>query len=69
MSRIGRKPVPVPPSVKVSIAEQKVDIEGLEGKAELHAPARDRGVRSTRPAGQILCRADDDDGPTARRTS
>jgi large subunit ribosomal protein L6 len=32
MSRIGRKPVPVPPSVKVSIAEQKIDIEGPKGK-------------------------------------
>ena len=42
MSRIGRKPVPVPPSVKVSIAEQTIEIEGPEGEAQLHAPARDR---------------------------
>jgi large subunit ribosomal protein L6 len=32
MSRIGRKPVPVPPSVKVSIAEKTVEIEGPKGK-------------------------------------
>jgi large subunit ribosomal protein L6 len=32
MSRIGRKPVPVPPSVKVSIAEQTIEIEGPKGK-------------------------------------
>ncbi len=41
MSRIGRKPVPVPPSVKVSIAEQTIQIEGPEREAQLHAPAGD----------------------------
>src|SRR5262245_27617126 len=39
MSRIGRKPVPVPPSVKVSIAEKTVEIEGPKGKLSFkHRP-------------------------------
>jgi large subunit ribosomal protein L6 len=32
MSRIGRKPVPVPSSVKVSIADSTIQIEGPKGK-------------------------------------
>ncbi len=32
MSRIGRKPIPVPPSVKVSIADSMIEIEGPKGK-------------------------------------
>src|SRR5262245_6272690 len=32
MSRIGRKPVPVPSSVKVSIADSTIEIDGPKGK-------------------------------------
>jgi large subunit ribosomal protein L6 len=32
MSRIGRKPIPVPTGVKVAIAGQKVNVEGPKGK-------------------------------------
>lgn len=32
MSRIGRKPVPVPASVKVAIADQTIEVEGPKGK-------------------------------------
>jgi large subunit ribosomal protein L6 len=32
MSRIGRKPVPVPPTVKVSIADLTIEVEGPKGK-------------------------------------
>ena len=32
MSRIGRKPVPVPPTVKVSIADSTIEVEGPKGK-------------------------------------
>ena len=42
MSRIGRKPVPVPPSVKVSIAESTIEIEGPKGKLSFkHRPEID----------------------------
>lgn len=32
MSRIGRKPIPVPPAVKVSIVDSTVEVEGPKGK-------------------------------------
>ncbi len=35
MSRIGRKPVPVPASVKVSVADSTVQVEGPKGKLSL----------------------------------
>ena len=41
MSRIGKKPVPVPSGVKVAIAERRVSVEGPKGKLEHTFP---RGV-------------------------
>ena len=39
MSRIGRKPVPVPANVKVSIADQTIQVEGPKGKLSFtHRP-------------------------------
>ncbi|WP_165228996.1 50S ribosomal protein L6 [Aquisphaera insulae] len=39
MSRIGRKPVAVPANVKVSIAGQKIEVEGPKGKLSFeHRP-------------------------------
>jgi large subunit ribosomal protein L6 len=39
MSRIGRKPVPVPANVKVSIVEQTIQVEGPKGKLSFsHRP-------------------------------
>ncbi len=32
MSRIGRKPIPVPPAVKVAIVDSTVEVEGPKGK-------------------------------------
>jgi large subunit ribosomal protein L6 len=32
MSRIGRKPVPVPPNVKIAIADSTIQVEGPKGK-------------------------------------
>ncbi len=60
MSRIGRKPVPVPSTVKVSIADSKVDIEGPKGKLSYtHRPGID--VKFDQAANQILVtRADDE---------
>jgi large subunit ribosomal protein L6 len=40
MSRIGRKPIPVPPAVKVSIVDSTVAIEGPKGKLTFtHKPS------------------------------
>ena len=42
MSRIGRKPVPVPPTVKVSIADSTIQVEGPKGKLSFkHRPEID----------------------------
>lgn len=39
MSRIGRKPVPVPANVKVSIVDQTIHVEGPKGKLSFsHRP-------------------------------
>lgn len=35
MSRIGRKPVPVPAGVKIAVANQTVNVEGPKGKLSL----------------------------------
>lgn len=53
MSRIGRKPIPVPAAVKVSIADAKIDVEGPKGKLSYtHRPEID--VRFDEAARQIL---------------
>jgi len=42
MSRIGRKPVPVPPAVKISIADSTIQVEGPKGKLSYkHRPEID----------------------------
>lgn len=38
MSRIGRKPIPVPGSVKINIAGQQVDVSGPKGKLDWVVP-------------------------------
>jgi large subunit ribosomal protein L6 len=42
MSRIGRKPVPVPANVKVAVADSTVSVEGPKGKLSL--PFREDGI-------------------------
>ena len=60
MSRIGRKPVPVPTTVKVAIADSTIQIEGPKGKLSFkYRP--EIGVKFDQPGGQILVtRADDE---------
>lgn len=60
MSRIGRKPVPVPTTVKVAIADSTIQIEGPKGKLSFkHRP--EIGVKFDQPKGEILItRADDE---------
>ena len=40
MSRIGKKPVPVPGGVKVNVAGREITVEGKLGKLDVHASAR-----------------------------
>ncbi len=60
MSRIGRKPVPVPPTVKVSIVDSLIEVEGPKGKLSFqHRPEID--VTFDKTGGQILVSRHDDE--------
>jgi large subunit ribosomal protein L6 len=60
MSRIGRKPIPVPAAVKVSIADSTVSIEGPKGKLSFtHKP--NIGVTFDQGSRQIVVTRQDDE--------
>src|SRR5215218_4572379 len=60
MSRIGRKPVPVPANVKVSVADSTVSVEGAKGKLAF-TYRREIEVRFDEAGKQLLVtRADDE---------
>jgi large subunit ribosomal protein L6 len=60
MSRIGRKPVAVPPAVKVSIADSTIEIEGPKGRLSFqHRPEID--VTFDQASRQILVTRHDDE--------
>ena len=59
MSRIGRKPVPVPANVKVSVADSTISVEGPKGKLSWSF-RREIGVRYDEAGKQVLV----DRGPT-----
>ena len=42
MSRVGKKPIPLPKGVKLNIGDQVLKVEGPKGKLEVPVPA---GVR------------------------
>ena len=60
MSRIGRKPIPVPAAVKVAIVDSTVEVEGPKGKLKFtHLPSI--GVTFDQASRQInVTRADDE---------
>ena len=60
MSRIGRKPVPVPPTVKVAIADSTIQVEGPKGKLSFkYRPEID--VKFDQAGGQIVVTRHDDE--------
>jgi large subunit ribosomal protein L6 len=60
MSRIGRKPVPVPTAVKVAIADSTIQVEGPKGKLSFkYRPEID--VKFDQPAAQIVVSRSDDE--------
>ncbi len=60
MSRIGRKPVPVPTTVKVAIADSTIQVEGPKGKLSFkYRP--EIGVQFDQPGNQILVTRTDDE--------
>jgi large subunit ribosomal protein L6 len=60
MSRIGRKPVPVPANVKVSVADSTVSVEGPKGKLAFTYRSEIE-VRFDEAAKQVLVTRGDDE--------
>src|ERR1700743_3638959 len=58
MSRIGKKPIPVPSGVKIGIATDKIDVQGPKGKLTIGVP---RGVRFEQKDGVLNALRDSDD--------
>lgn len=57
MSRIGKKPIPLPAGVKVQVEGNVVAVQGPKGKVETHLPA---GVKLEQKDGQVLAVREDD---------
>src|SRR5690349_4666944 len=60
MSRIGRKPVPVPANVKVSLADSTIQVEGPLGKLSLQYRP-EMAVRYDEAARQVLVERSSDE--------
>jgi len=60
MSRIGRKPVPVPANVKVSVADSTINVEGPKGKLSWSFRS-EIGVRYDETGRQVLVERSDDE--------
>jgi large subunit ribosomal protein L6 len=60
MSRIGRKPVPVPANVKVSVADSTIDVEGPKGKLSFTF-RKEMGVAYDPDAKQVRVTRPDDE--------
>lgn len=57
MSRIGRKPIPLPPGVEVTIKESAVQVKGPRGSLETALPP---GIRVEKKDGALLALRQDD---------
>jgi large subunit ribosomal protein L6 len=57
MSRIGRKPIPVPGAVKVQVGEAAVDVQGPKGKLRVTVP---RGIRFEHKDGALVAQRQSD---------
>jgi len=51
MSRIGRKPIPLPPGVKVQLSASTVDVQGPKGKLSVPLPP---GIRFEQKDGALV---------------
>ena len=58
MSRIGKKPIPVPSGVKVAITPEKIDVQGPKGKLTVGIP---RGIRFEQKDGVLNALRDSDE--------
>lgn len=57
MSRIGKKPISLPPKVEVTIGESSVQVKGPKGALEVALPT---GIRVERKDGQVVVLRHDD---------
>ena len=57
MSRIGKKPVPIPAGVKVAVSGRNVNVSGPQGKLDWTAPAP---IEVAVEDGCVVCRRPDD---------
>ncbi|MBI4459795.1 MAG: 50S ribosomal protein L6 [Acidobacteria bacterium] len=57
MSRIGRKPVALPPGVEIKISGQAVQVKGPKGQLSMEVP---EGLRVEKSDGQLLVHRGDD---------
>lgn len=57
MSRIGKKPIPLPQGVKIHVEGNVVAVQGPKGKVETHLPA---GVKLEQKDGHVLAIREDD---------
>jgi len=60
MSRIGKLPIPIPPEVKASLANQVIQVKGPKGQLERQIPS---GVQVRIQDNQILVERPDDSRP------
>src|SRR5580692_11001038 len=58
MSRIGKKPIPVPSGVKIALTSEEVDVQGPKGKLTVGVP---RGIRFEQKDGVLSALRDSDD--------
>jgi large subunit ribosomal protein L6 len=58
MSRIGRKPIPVPSGVKIALQDGKVDVQGPKGKLVVPVP---RGISFTQKDGVLTAQRETED--------
>jgi large subunit ribosomal protein L6 len=58
MSRIGRKPIPVPKDVKINIQGDVVGVQGPKGKLDTRLP---RGIRIEQQDGHLVAIRENDD--------
>lgn len=57
MSRIGRKPIPVPPNVEVRLSESVIEVKGPKGQLEVNLP---EGIRIEKAEKQLVAVRQDD---------
>ena len=58
MSRVGKRPIPIPSGVKVSVAAGHVHVEGPKGKLNVPVPA---SIRVETKDGTVLAHRDNDE--------